>query len=81
MSVRSRKSGDAYVYAGHTRSVRRRLIDLKIPAYERNALPCILDAQGIIWVPGLRVADRVKSDGKTETDHYIVFARVNGAEE
>ena len=70
--VRSKKTGDSYVYGGHNRNVRRRLIDLKIPAYKRESLPCICDKEGIIWVPNLRVADRVRpQNGKEKT--YIIY--------
>ena len=74
--VRSRCAGDSYIYGGHTRSVRRRLIDLRIPAYKRNRIPCICDQHGIIWVPNLRVADRaVPKPGDTVT--YILYAETN----
>ncbi len=58
--VRAKKAGDSYVYGGHTRNVRRRLIDLKIPAYQRNRIPCVCDKDGIVFVPNLRVADRAQ---------------------
>lgn len=73
--ARNRKSGDAYVYGGHTRDVRRRLIDLKIPAYERSSIPCICDGEGVVWVPNLRPADRLKCSEK-EDNLYIVYAKI-----
>lgn len=71
--VRAKKTGDEYVYGGHTRSVRRRLIDLKIPAYERSRIPCICDSEGIIFVPYLRAADRVKPE-KGQNMLYLICA-------
>lgn len=69
--VRAKRQGDEYVYGGHTRNVRRRLIDLKIPAYERNRIPCICDSQGIVYVPFLRVADRVRPEKGKETLYLV----------
>ncbi len=69
--VRPQKSGDKYVYGGHTRNVRRRLIDLKIPAYERARIPCICDKDGIVLVPNLRVADRARPE-KGRERFYII---------
>ncbi len=71
--VRAKRTGDKYVYGGHTRNVRRRLIDLKIPAYERSRIPCIYDKDGIILVPYLRVADRVRPE-KGKEQIYIICA-------
>ncbi len=69
--VRAKKAGDEYVYGGHTRNVRRRLIDLKIPAYERSRIPCICDRDGIVFVPFLRISDRVKPE-KGQNSLYII---------
>ena len=74
--VRSRLTGDGYVYGGHTRDVRRRLIDLKIPAYKRSTVPAICDKDGIILVPFLRAADRVRPE-KGKDVLYIVYAEDN----
>lgn len=71
--ARCRKEGDLYVYGEHKRVVRKCLTDLKIPAYKRRLLPCICDKNGIIWVPHLRIADRVRTEGG-EKKLYIVYA-------
>lgn len=71
--ARSLKEGDLYVYGDHKRRVRKCLINLKIPAYRRRLLPCICDKDGIIWVPGLRVADRARPQ-KGDDAVYIIYA-------
>ncbi len=77
--ARNSKSGDSYVYNGHTRNVRRKLIDLKIPSHLRKKIPCICDSDGIIFVPNLKIADRVKPvKGKEKL--YIVYTDVKNPE-
>mgnify|MGYP000906728663 CR=1 FL=1 len=63
--LRSRQPGDAFRPAG--RGVRKTLKKLlgeeKIPAYKRDLLPVICDAQGIVLVGGLGCDGRVAIDG------------------
>jgi len=36
------------------------MVDAKIPQMQRDDIPVIADEQGIIWVAGMTLADRVK---------------------
>ena len=56
--ARSRRPQDAYRARGCTRDVRRMMTDVKLPHDLRAALPVICDGEGIVWVPGLPIADR-----------------------
>lgn len=67
--IRSRKEGDRLVADKITRSVKKHLIDSKIPAHLRESFPIVCDEEGIVWVPGLPVCDRVK--GGSEKKVYL----------
>ncbi len=63
--ARSRKEGDSFICRGITRSIKKYMIDEKIPSYLRSQFPIVCDETGIVWVAGLGIADRCKnSDGE-----------------
>lgn len=63
--ARSRKIGDEYYSEGMTRNIKKHMINEKIPSDLRGKIPIVCDNEGIVWVPGLRVADRVNDiDGE-----------------
>lgn len=74
--VRQRQEGDAYVFGGHRREVRRQLINFKIPLRKRADLPMFCTEEGIFWVPGLPAADGMKA-GKGDGILYIGFSDEN----
>ena len=64
--ARSRKTGDKYTCNSMTKIIKKYMIDEKIPADVRSRIPIVCDDVGILWVPGLGVADRIKnSEGDT----------------
>ena len=50
--VRSRISGDTLRLYGGTKSLKKLLIDKKIPAFRRALIPVIADAEGVVGVVG-----------------------------
>ena len=60
--VRSRRAGDAYVFGGMTRRLKKLYNDKKLSPAERERLPVFCDSEGIVWVPGFAVADRARAD-------------------
>ncbi len=57
--LRSRRTGDEMRLPGGTRSLKKLFIDRKIPASERDAIPVLSDAQGVLAVHSIGVnADR-----------------------
>lgn len=66
--IRSRKPGDKIRLAGKnfTSSIKKTLINLKIPAEERSSLCFIEDDEGIIYAEKIGIADRVKPDASTK---------------
>ena len=66
--ARSRQHGDSFVCRGIKRSVKKFMIDEKIPAELRSRIPIVCDENGIVWVPGLGLADRCNTENtKGET--------------
>ncbi len=61
---RSRETGDFYVCGGITRNIKKYMIDSKIPKSVRHLFPVVCDGEGIVWVPGLGIADRLKEKSK-----------------
>ncbi len=60
LAVRTRRSGDKIQplgMKGH-KKVKDIFIDSKIPVSQRDKWPIIVDQAGILWIPGLKVAER-----------------------
>ncbi len=68
--VRSRREGDAYVFGGMTRKLKKLYNDRAYSAKKRAAIPIFFDSEGIVWVPGFQVADRVKP---AKNDADVIF--------
>ena len=64
--VRFRQPGDVFrpVGLGGRKKLKDYLIDAKVPQAERDQLPLLCDAQGILWVAGLRADERASGAGK-----------------
>ena len=59
--VRSRRDGDAYIFGGMTRKLKKLYNDRAYSAKKRVETPIFSDGVGIVWVPGFPVADRARS--------------------
>lgn len=53
LRLRPRQTGDTLRLPGGSRTLKRLMIDRKIPAWERDALPVLEDNGGVLAVPGL----------------------------
>ena len=63
VSIRSRQAGDAIRLPGGTKTLKKILIDRKIPAAERSRIPVLCDDLGILAVGGIGVnLDRVAKE-------------------
>lgn len=58
MILRSRQTGDEMTLAGGTKSLKKLLIDRKIPAAQRLKIPVIADEKGVLGVYGIGVNQR-----------------------
>lgn len=65
--LRNRKSGDYLTVnnTGGTKKLKSYLIDEKIPAGERDNIPCLADGSHIMWVCGHRISEYYKITGST----------------
>ncbi len=66
--VRNIRPGDRFIPLGlsGTKKVGDYLTDKKIPVIYRDEIPVVCDKEGIIWLVGYEIADRVKVDHQTE---------------
>ena len=55
LTIRPRKPGDRYGGAEH-KKVKKMFIDAKIPLARRAALPMLVSAGAVVWIPGFRPA-------------------------
>ena len=76
LQVRRRLPGDLFhpLGAPGSRKLKKILIDLKVPASERERLPLVCDDAGILWVAGLRRAERGRL--KEDSRDLLVMERI-----
>ena len=60
--ARPRKAGDKITVFGVSKSVRKELINKKIPLFVRKSIPVICDDMGIVYVPYIGADDRAFSN-------------------
>jgi len=62
LALRFRQKGDRFSPLGMsgTKKVKDFFIDLKIPSFQRDEIPLLLDRKGIIWIVGYRIDERAK---------------------
>jgi tRNA(Ile)-lysidine synthase len=55
LEVRTRRPGDRVRAAGRDVSLKRFLMDRRVPAQERGGLPLLAAGHRVLWVPGQRI--------------------------
>jgi tRNA(Ile)-lysidine synthase len=55
LEVRTRRPGDRVRAAGRDVSLKRFLMDHRVPAQERGSLPLLAAGCRVLWVPGQRI--------------------------
>jgi tRNA(Ile)-lysidine synthase len=75
--ARSWREGDRFVPFGlsGTKKVHDVFIDEKVPASQRALVPIICDSEGVIWVAGVRRADRARITDGTRTILKITYRK------
>jgi tRNA(Ile)-lysidine synthase len=77
--LRTRRPGDRFQpfgLAGHTQTVADFMIGAKIPQHVRDALPLVVNAADeILWLPGWRLAERVRVTAATDRVVTLRFVR------
>ena len=71
--IRSRRPGDEITLSGGTKSLKKLMIDRKIPQHLRGAVPIVADEQGVLAVYGIGT-NRIQRAGATYT---IVFEKLS----
>ena len=78
--VRTRREGDKIRLAGRgcTKTLKQLYNENAIPLEMRKNLPVISDDNGVIWVCGIGVAERVKADAAGEFVYKISYETIYG---
>ena len=76
--IRSRRNGDRMIPKGMrgTKKIKDILIDSKIPAGQRDSVPLLCDGRGIIWLAGIRQAQRCAADGNSRRIWYAKLEKL-----
>jgi len=77
LHLRARKPGDRMTPFGmkQSRKLQDIMVDCRIPAHLREAVPILLHEQEILWLPGYRRSDSAPVDDTTTTVLEIAFHR------
>ncbi len=80
LSVRARQEGDYIHLAGHLygKSLKKAMVDAKIPRFRRDLVPVICDERGILAVDGLGVARRAAVTAETKELLMIQISDIHG---
>lgn len=75
--ARNWREGDKFVPFGlkGNKKVHDVFIDEKVPVSGRTMIPLVCDADGVVWVTGVRRADRARVTDKTSTIVKITYSR------
>lgn len=62
--IRGRREGDTFCSARrkNTKTIKKLLHEMGVPAQERSRFPLVCDDEGVVWVPGQGIAARVAAD-------------------
>ncbi len=67
LKARNRRVGDKITINGINKSLKKMFIDKKVRKEYRDIIPIIFDEEGIIYVPFIGIADRVKCNNDSNT--------------
>ncbi|WP_026495498.1 tRNA lysidine(34) synthetase TilS [Butyrivibrio sp. WCD3002] len=65
MQFRRRETGDVIEIGDGTKTLKKFMIDEKIPAKSREELFVLFDDKDVIWIPGYRISSKFKVDSDT----------------
>ena len=73
LNIRARAPGDRLHPAGRGvgKSVRRLMQECSVPAAQRDSFPLLCDGAGIVLLPGITCADRVRLT--EDSRHFLVW--------
>lgn len=79
LKVRNRRPGDTYLPLGASghKKLKQAMSEAEIPLPWRNKLPVVIDDGTIVWVPGLRVAEKFRVP-KTRLESVFKLTYLHG---
>ncbi len=77
LCLRSRREGDYMHPAGRKigKTLKKLLIEWRVPSFARDDLPLLCDEVGVLLVPGYACDERVRPDEKTK--HFLVWQELS----
>ncbi len=79
--IRSREEGDSFhKFGGGRKSLKKYLIDVKLPQPIREELPLIADGKEVLAVFGVEISEGVKVDNQTKKILYLAMCEKDGGE-
>jgi tRNA(Ile)-lysidine synthase len=72
--VRTRRPGDRIRFRGRDVSLKRYLLDRRVPADLRTGLPLVAEGSRVVWIPGLSI------DVQPEYGRAFVWLRLERGE-
>ncbi|MCR5656838.1 MAG: tRNA lysidine(34) synthetase TilS [Butyrivibrio sp.] len=66
MSFRARKTGDVLAVGKGTKTLKKLMIDEKIPADMRDKVLVLADKEQVLWLPGYRISENYKVNESTK---------------
>ncbi len=78
LSLRNIREGESWQALGApgTKNLFQYLSDKKFPVQERASLIVVADDEGVVWIPGFTIADRVKA---AVGDVCVLVRKINGS--
>ena len=83
LCVRTRKKGDFITVRpdGAAKSLKKYMIDAKIPSRVRDEIPLIADGREIVWIAGERLSERYKITTETKAILKITMTKKENGQE
>ena len=77
-ALRTKRQGDVFTkFGGGTKSLKKYLIDKKIPQRQRNGLILIAADNEAYVICGVEISDKVKVDGNSDV-YYVTISKQEG---
>ena len=75
---RTRQTGDIFrKFKGGEKSLKKYLIDEKIPSYLRDELPILADGDRVLLIGGVEISDQIKVDENTKNLAYLAIKQAD----
>ncbi len=76
LTARNRREGDTILDNGMHKKVKKLLCEKKIPQEVRDALPLICENDDVLYVSGVALCDKARTDKKADTYRITVYKKI-----